>query len=160
MEIEEEYEYCPVCYKNHGQAFNGILQLRNPSEEILELLESEIARFHDKKSYCLGKKIVPNGYDYKTSSSQFARHLGKVLQQKSGGEYKETMRLVTRSRQTSKDLYRTTILFRVPDFKKGDIVDYKGKDVKVLNIGTSVYVQDIKTNRKQQAKYQDIKANR
>ena len=153
----EAIDYCPVCYQVHGQAYNGILQLRNPSKELIELVDKQIESAHEKRAYCIKIMELKNGVDYFFSSASFTKHLGKFLQQRFGGEYKETARLVTRSNETSKDLYRLTILFRVPDFKKGDIVDYKGREVKVLNFGPKVFIQDIKTSKKQQARYEDIR---
>ena len=138
MDTEEEYDCCPVCYEDHGQAFNGILQLRNPTDDILRLIEYEIAKNHSKGWYCIKKYRVNNGFDYNFNAAQFARYIGKKLQQISGGQTEITARLVTRSRQTSKDLYRITVLFRVPKHKKGDVVSYKGRDVKILNFGTKV----------------------
>ncbi len=156
MDAKEEYGWCPVCYQEHGQAFNGILQLRNPTDEVLLLIENEIKKKHSKGWYCLKKNYVHNGFDYHFNASQFAKFIGKKLQQTAGGQLEITARLVTRSRQTSKDLYRITVLFRVPKHKTGDIVNYKGKDVKILNFGKKVYVQDIKSNIKQQIPYNRI----
>ncbi len=156
MEVLEEYDYCPVCYEIHGQAFNGVLQLRNPTDKVLELIEEENIKNHEKSWYCLKKQAVPNGFDYHFNTAQFTRYMGKRLQQITGGQIEITARLVTRSRQTSKDLYRITVLFRVPKHKKGDVVNYKGRDVKILNFGKKVYVQDVKTNTKQQIPYDRI----
>ena len=156
MELEEEYDCCPVCYEDHGQAFNGILQLRNPTDEVLKLIEDEINKNHGKGSYCLKKYYVHGGFDYQFNTAQFTRYIGKKLQQFFGGQLEITARLVTRSRQTSKDLYRITVLFRIPKHKKGDVVGYKGRDVKILNFGAKVYIRDIKTNKKQQVPYDRI----
>lgn len=153
----EKIEFCPVCYKVHGQAYNGILQLRNPSDEIILFIDGEIRKAHAEKKYCIGMVEIKNGIDYHFSSASFARGLGKKLQGRFGGELAETARLVGRSRETSKDLYRVTVLFRYPGFRKGDIVRYKGMDVKVVNFAKKAYVLDVNTNKKYSARYSDIK---
>ncbi len=155
--MEQDYDSCPVCSKNHGQAYNGILQLRNPTDEILRFIEDEIFKEHEKGNYCIKTNIVRNGVDYYLAKSQFVRSLGKKLLQIFGGEFLETAKLVTKNRQTSKDLYRTTVLFRYPCFKKGDIVSYKGRDVKIINFAKKVYVLDLKTNKKENVRYEYIK---
>ncbi len=152
----EVIDYCPICYKVHGQAYNGVFQLRNPSQEIIDFIDKEILKYHDKNAFCIKIIEVKNGIDYHFSSGAFTKRLGHSLRQRFGGQLIETSRLVTRSKETSKDLYRVTVLFRVPDFKKGDIVNFKGHESIVLNLGNRVYIRDTKTNRKQQAKYEDI----
>ena len=156
MDVRDEYDGCPVCYNDHGQAFNGILQLRNPTDEVLKLIEDELIKVHSKSWYCLKKQAVKNGYDYQFNNSQITRYIGKRLQQTTGGQLEMTARLVTRSKETSKDLHRITILFRIPKYKKGDVVDYKGHDVKILNFGKKVYIQDVKTHKKQEVAYDRI----
>jgi len=154
----ETLDCCPVCYEDHGQAYNGILQLRNYDESIIRFIDSELEKGHSKGKYCIKLIEFKGGIDYMFSSASFTRHIGKLLLQRFGGEFKETARLVTRSKETSKDLYRLTVLFRVPKFKKGEIVSYKGREVKILNFGNKVYISDIRTNKKERVPYGRINA--
>ena len=102
MNPRDEYDGCPVCFQDHGQAFNGILQLRNPTDEVLKLIEDELIKVHGKSWYCLKKQAVKNGYDYQFNNSQVTRYIGKRLQQTTGGQLEITAKLVTRSKQTSR----------------------------------------------------------
>jgi len=120
-------------------------------------IKEELNKATEKGIYCIKQEDVRNGIDYKLTSAQFVRRLGKSLINKFGGELKETTRLVTRDNQTGKDLHRVSVLFRIPKFKKGDIVFYKSKEVKILNFGKKVFVVDVKTNKKQQVPYHRIK---
>jgi NMD protein affecting ribosome stability and mRNA decay len=151
-----QYTICTNCRKLYGQAFNGILQLRNPNEEILEFVKNELKKGREKGYHCNKEDDVTNGRDYQLTDSQFTRNMGKALQNKFGGELLETAKLVTRSKETSKDLYRITVLFRYPKFKKGDIVEYKGRDVKVINFAKKVYVEDLHSHKKEQADFDKI----
>lgn len=150
------YTICPNCKKSYGQAFNGILQLRNPNEDILNFVKNELKKGREKGYHCNKQSEVTNGMDYQLTDSQFTRNVGKALQNKFGGELVETAKLVSRSRETSKDLYRITVLFRYPLFKKGDIVDYKGREVKVINFANKVYVEDMQTHKKEQVEFNKI----
>ena len=151
------YTICPNCSKLLGQAYNGILQLRNPTPEITKYVADELRKGVLKNVHCIKEQDVTNGRDYQMTDAQWTRSLGRRLQDKFGGELEETAKLVTKSRETSKDLYRTTVLFRYPNFRKNDIVLYKGRKVKVINFLKKVYVQDIKTNKKDNVIYDQIK---
>ena len=154
--IKIEYTVCKYCGKLKGQAFNGILQLRNPTEEITAFVEAALDKATSKGVFCTAKNDVRNGIDYKLTDSRFVRKVGKLLQNSFGGEIKETTRLITRDNQTGKELHRVTVLFKVPSFKKGDIVKYKGGQVRILNMGKKVFVEDMKTKRKHQLSYDKI----
>lgn len=147
------YTVCSNCSRAFSQAYNGIMQLRNPTDEIYKYVKTEMRKAVAKNVHCIKEEKVTNGYDFKFTDAQFTRNLGRKMQNVFGGELVETARLVTKSKETSKDLYRVTVLFRYPKFKKGDIVSYKGREVKVINIGKKVYVIDIKSNKKDQINY-------
>lgn len=151
------YTLCPKCSRQDSQSFNGILQLRNPTEEMVSFVETEIRKGADRGCYCNKETEVTNGIDYNITSAQFTRELGRKLRDKYGGELIETAKLVSRSKETSKDLFRITMMFRYPKFNKGDIIDYKGRQVRVLNLSGKVYVQDIKSSKKQQINYKDLR---
>ncbi|MBN2421364.1 hypothetical protein JXB27_03745 [Candidatus Woesearchaeota archaeon] len=155
--VKIEYTICKYCSKMLGQAFNGILQLRNPTQEIKQFVKEELKKAFSKGFHCIKEDEVQNGVDYMMTDAQFTRNLGKKLQNVFGGELVETAKLVSRSKQTSKDLYRITVLFRLPKFKKGDIVNYKGREFKVINFSKKVYVEDVETKKKEQINYKDIR---
>ncbi|HME87528.1 MAG TPA: NMD3-related protein [Candidatus Nanoarchaeia archaeon] len=150
------YTICPNCSKLLGQAYNGILQLRNPTKEILKFTQDELKKATKKNVHCIKEEDTVNGMDYRITDAQWTRAMGKNLQGTFGGELKETAKLVSRSRETSKDLYRVTMMFRYPWFKKGDVVSYRGREVIVLNFAKKVYIQDVKTNKKSQVPYDQI----
>ena len=68
----------------------------------------------------------------------------------------ESAKLFSRDRQKSQGIYRVNVLLRWPTFKKGDIIKYKGMDIKVKNIGKKVFGVDVKTGNKYQINYKDL----
>jgi nonsense-mediated mRNA decay protein 3 len=134
--------------------------LRNPTKEVLQFVKDELKKATEKNVHCIKEQDVVNGRDYHLTDAGFTRNLGKKLQNVFGGELVVTAKLVSRSRETSKDLHRVTVLFRVPKFKKGDIVSYKGREVQVINFSKKVYVLDLKTNKKEQVAYEKIQSIR
>ena len=110
--------------KTHNPAyFEGILQLRNPSQEAVDFIEKQV----DKAvNVHIAKTLeIKNGIDIYLSSNSFLMKLGKKLQKEFGGNIKVSSTLHTKSRQTSKELYRVTFLIELPVFKKGDVIAVK-----------------------------------
>jgi len=140
-----------------GQAFNGVLQIRNPTKEVTEFVKTSLDKSAKKGIFCIKEIKQKNGTDYKLTDGGFTRKIGRSLQTTFGGELIITARLVTRDKQSQKDLYRVTAMFKVPPFKKGDIVKYKGRDVKILNLEKKVYIEDVKSKKKEQIPYDKIR---
>ena len=138
---------------DNPQYFEGNLQLRDPTEEIISFVLDEI----DKGDVHIAKQTkLKNGLDLYLSSNKFLRSLGKKLQAKFGGEVKESATLHTRSRQTSKDLYRVTLMFRPINFKVGDIITYREEQYRVMSLGKKVNLRSMKTAKKAMIYYKDL----
>src|SRR3989344_8709408 len=101
--------------------YEGKLQLRNPSEKVLDYVEDAIAR--DGKVFIAKKDKLKNGYDLQLSSQNFLRNIGRKLQDKFSGELMLSSKLAGRSK-SGKDLYRVNVLFRMYSFRKGSTVTY------------------------------------
>jgi len=82
--------------------------------------------------------------------------LGNRLQQRFGGQITVSTKLHTRHRQTSKELYRVNVLFRMPKFKKGDIIEYKGDKIKIISMHKKVFAKDVKTGKKLNLNFKDL----
>ena len=126
--------------------FEGILQLRNTCTDVLDFAIMEIKK-NDPEG--ISKvKLVANGFDVYVKKQRFLRSLGTKLQKKFHGQILISKRLHTRSRETSRDLYRVNLLFRPSPFKRGDIIDYKGDKIIVLAVHKKILAKDIKTGKK------------
>ncbi len=138
----------------HKGYFEAILQIRNPIEDVYKEIEQSIARRND----VFVAKVIESkhGNDYYLSSNQYAQALGKSLQRQFGGELKVTSKLFSRDKMTSKNLYRLTILLRLPKVSIGDIVTIGSDDFKILEFGNKVRIQDIKSGKKSYCNYADL----
>src|SRR3990172_9559423 len=103
------------------QYFEGVLQLRNFTPEVLAWVRKRTVL--DKRAVISKEARVPGGVDVYFTDQHYMQALGKKLRERWQGEYKVSYRLHTMSHLTSKELYRITILFRMLDFKVGDVVD-------------------------------------
>ena len=134
--------------------FEGILQLRNVDNEVIDFVVKEIERTEDTQIAKVKK--ITNGYDIYVSRQRFLRSLGNKLQGKFGGQLIISKKLHTRSRMTGRELFRVNALFRMPNFKKGDIIKYKGDEIKVITLHKKVLAKDVKTGKKLNLSFKDI----
>jgi len=93
-----------------NQYYEAIIQIRPQREEVIAFALANIAK---RKDVFISKTIkLKTGIDIYISSQRFARALGVQLKRRFRGEVKITRRLYGVSRETSKTLYRVTVLFR------------------------------------------------
>lgn len=135
--------------------FEGILQLRHPTKEIVQFVREEIAK--SGRAHIAKEKKVRNGLDVYVSSQHFLQVFGRKLKEKFGGTLVTSCRIQTCSHLTSKDLYRVSVLFEPLSFKKGDVVKIHNELWKVLLINNQVQLQNIVSGEKRWFKLEYVK---
>jgi len=99
-----------MIYTN-SRYYEGILQIRPNNKEILVYVKNEIEKaghvFISREIY---KKF---GTDLYLTNKYFLVQLGRKLKQRFPGTIKRSRSLYKTSRMTSKQVYRTTICFRL-----------------------------------------------
>ena len=120
----------------HSKYFQGILQLRNVKEEMLDYLDNWLGK-RDKDEVSIVKK-VKGGMDFYFISNKSLAAIGKKMFEVFGGEMKTTATLHTRDKQKSRDLYRMTVMLRFLDFSKGDTVVVEEVVYKVKSISKNI----------------------
>ena len=138
----------------HSNYFEGILQLRNPTQAVLDFVQQNVSR---QEGVFMSKQLkVKNGWDLYLSSQRFMRKLGKMLQEHFGGELIVSAKLFTRHHQTSREVYRVNVLFRLYPFKKGQVVVHRGENLKILFLGKKVGVKNMDTGKRMQLPYAEL----
>ena len=133
--------------------YQGILQLRDVNEEILNFVANQIKKRDD---VAVTKTVkLQNGVDLYITSQKFIKILGKKLRDSFGGEIKVSAKLHTRSK-TGKDLFRVNVFFRMPKYKRGDIIEIRGDKVKLLQTGNRTFALDLKTGRRIKIRNDDL----
>ncbi len=136
----------------HPLYYEAILQLRNPNKQVLNLVKGEVKR---KKVGVAKIEKVKNGYDYYLADQRFARQAGKKLKSKFKGILKVTAKLYSISRQTGKQIYRLTVLYRRPSFKVGDVIVIQGEKMRIKSMGKEV-VGILESGKKVKYKFKDL----
>ncbi len=130
----------------HANYYEAILQLRNPDDELIGFVNDAIKAQTDVT--LAKRKKVKNGFDYYLSSNRFAIELGRHLYRSFGGDLKITKKLFSQHRQTSKVLYRMTVLLRMAPFKVGDFILLEGNAYLLTSFTKKTYVaQNLETSK-------------
>jgi len=147
----------------HGAYFEGVLQLRNSTPELVQWVQTQTAK--DKKSLITKElKIrgnaanIKGGVDLYFSNQHYLQALGKKMREKFFGEYKLSYTLHTRSHITSKDLYRITILFRQAFHKRGERVYIDNEEHEIIQIGRRIITRKIVSGKKQHWTVEEFEA--
>jgi len=108
--------YNPI--NKHEKYYEAVIQLRNPSPELINLINNQLRKNPD----AFISTIIPlrDGFDIYISSQRFARNLGNKMKKAfKNSELKISRKIVTRNRQTSRDVYRASVFFKLPPEEKG-----------------------------------------
>ncbi len=143
------YTVCRFCSKAGTDYFEGILQLRNASERIKDLIVAEIAKRATKGVHITQEKVVKGGYDLYLTSNSFLKAFAKQANNQYGGELKISAKLFSRDKLTSKEMFRVNALLRFPDFTKGDVVVIENRVIAVSSVaGKKLYGTDLSTGKR------------
>lgn len=138
----------------HDGYFEGILQLRNPDDEITNFILKEMGK---RKNVLITKQTkVGDGLDLYFTDQHFLQNLGKKLSHRFCGELKISQKIFTRNRQTSRDVYRVNVFFRYIPLKIGSVVKVRGEDFKVMKLGTKVTIKNMKTGKNSFVKFDQM----
>jgi len=126
--------------------FEGILQIRNGNNELLDWIYDKIKA--DKKAKVTKAKKVTNGADLYITDQHYLQNLGRKIQEHQTGILKVSRRLHTQDKVTSRHVYRVTVLFKAVPFKRGDIATVHGEKVQIVYVDKKAQVKDLKTGAK------------
>ncbi len=132
----------------HSRYYEGILQLRNPTPELIAWVRKTVKA--EGKSLICEEKKVTNGIDMKFSSQRYLRALGKRLKERFTGELKLSRTLHTISKVTGKRLYRVTVMFRLLKYKKGMILEIDGEQWQIIAVDHRARIKNLTSGEKKE----------
>ena len=136
--------------------YEGILQIMNPKDEIVDYVYKDIAKCDSKKINIT--KIVEHklSWDIYFSSQKYTQLIAKKLHNIFGGTISISSRVHTRDTKKNKDLKRISVLYIVPDFAVNEVVEINSKAIKITGIHRMVTGNDIETGKKVAFEYKNI----
>ncbi len=140
-----EITYCNVCSKKQGDYFEGILQIRNIDENIMQFIKKYC---QDHKIFIIEEEQVKNGYNLKISDKKKVHNLISALHKTFGGITKENAQVFSQDRQTSKVVYRVNFYYEAPDYKLGDVIKIDNKVLLINKISKTISGIDLKTGKR------------
>jgi len=116
--LKESYEFpikinfsiCNTCKKRNTQYYEATIQIRPKSEKVLKFVKDDIK--FKKDVFITKQESLKFGYNIYITSQSYAKNLASLLKKKFNAEIKITYTLF--GRKQGKDVYRSTILIRLP----------------------------------------------
>ncbi|MBN2567673.1 hypothetical protein JXB02_06350 [Candidatus Woesearchaeota archaeon] len=144
MDVKQKKSSLPPNY------YQGTLQLRRPTEEIVVFVERAFAKERRKNPDVFVSKVTKHtsGLDLYVTSNRFLRTLVTRLEKEFGGRVKLSPRLFSKDRQTGKELHRLTALFEPFEFLAGDVINAFGHNYLVAHAGRRVSCVDLSTGKR------------
>jgi len=139
-------QMCEPCSRQRSDYFEAIVQLRNQTsggrstgeglETVDALILDSIEEFGrpEQMGFLTKSGKVKGGMDYYVGSVALARSVTRILRERLGATLTESKSLV--GMKDGRDLYRWTILARLPSMKTGDVVLYEN-DLYIMRSVTS-----------------------
>jgi NMD protein affecting ribosome stability and mRNA decay len=115
---------CDFGQKQKTGYFEGILQLRNPSDESKKFIEDDLRSVAHKGVFISKAVDVKNGVDLYFTNKNHMRLLAQRLHNRFGGTLKINSQLFSHNHETSKDIFRVNAYVELPLFKKGDVISF------------------------------------
>ncbi len=130
----------------HPEYYEGILQLRDCSKEILDWVVNKVKK--EKKARISKIKKVRGGFDLYFSDQHYMQRIGKKLKETFPGIMKKSSKVFTFSRVTSKTVHRVNVLFRSLPVKINQTFKYLGEQVKLTKVNKKMVTLMSKDGKK------------
>lgn len=167
VEVKVNKNVCNECSKYASGYYEAVIQLRAEerflsSEEIKtadSIIENRIEKLsrENRMAYISQRVNIKEGIDYYIGSYKAARKLTESLKNRLGGVVKESPRLMGHDKSTGKDLFRIWILLRLPNFFKGDFVEYNEFVAQITNFdGDKIYLKYLESSGRISVPWRDV----
>ncbi len=149
--LKIKYVCCTTCARAKTHYYEGTLQLRGSNEHIIEQVHQFIIKDAEKikeKGVFITKiEKVTKGIDYYFTKQQYLPILMKKLVKHFGAVAKTHGELFSKSRLTSKEIYRVNASVRLPDYSVGTVISYKGRLFQLTHLKKYCTAKDLMTGR-------------
>jgi nonsense-mediated mRNA decay protein 3 len=146
-EVRVQRIACDMCSRESGGYFEAIIQIRAagrfPTEEekrrcsaiAREAMES-MKKKGDRLAFISDYQEQKEGIDLYMGSMNASRQVCRMIISELGGSFAESPTLV--GMKDGKNLYRITFAMRLPEFRPGDIIRFRGRIIQIRSSGKKV----------------------
>lgn len=142
---------CRRCSRASRGYYEAVLQVRSStgevSEEDVERVAEEARSLAEgatgDKPFLSKAEEVKGGVDVYLGDSQMAKRLAHRLKDEMGAETTQSASLV--GRQDGREVHRPTYLVRLPRFREGDVLRFRGRRYAVRSTGKRVDLVDVES---------------
>lgn len=155
-----ETTICERCRTQGTKYFEAVLQIRPAREDVLEFVRAEIHKQEHKGVFNNKETEVEDGLDIEITNQTYAKVLAKKVTDHFGGTMKKNEKLFSRSRKTSRDIFRLAVKIELPLFSKGDMLVHAGKHYQITSTGKTLSLMDLETGQKTSLPWNDSHRNK
>ncbi|MFI5383796.1 MAG: 60S ribosomal export protein NMD3 [Methanosarcina thermophila] len=146
-EVRIQRTACDMCSRESGRYFEAIIQIRAagrfPTEGeksrcmaiAREAMES-MKRKGDRLAFISEVLEQKEGLDLYMGSMNASRQVCRLITSELGGSFSESPTLV--GMKDGRNLYRITFSMRLPEFRPGDVIRFRGKIIQIKSSGKKV----------------------
>ena len=140
-ELRVTYGACNRCSRQYGTYYEATIQFRGgrrpPSEEELTHVEEYVQRRFDESNaengFITSMGRIHKGVNFVLGDKTLAKEVARELQQHFGGSFQESHSQA--GRRDGVDIYRSTYLIRLPEYRNGDFVEFQEKVYLLEKVG-------------------------
>jgi nonsense-mediated mRNA decay protein 3 len=146
-EVRIQRTACDICSRESGGYFEAIIQIRAagrlPGEEekrrsvaiAREAMES-MRKKGDRLAFISDILEQKEGVDLYMGSMNASKQVCRLITSELGGSFTESPTLV--GMKDGKNLYRITFAVRLPEFRPGDVIRFRGRIIQIKSSGKKV----------------------
>jgi nonsense-mediated mRNA decay protein 3 len=146
-EVRVQRTSCDMCSRESGGYFEAIIQIRAsgrfPTEEekircsaIVREAMGSMRKKGDRLAFISYAQEQKEGIDLYMGSMNASRQVCRLIVSELGGSFSESPTLV--GMKDGKNLYRITFAVRLPEFRPGDVIRFRGRIIQIKSSGKKV----------------------
>ncbi len=124
LPVRLSYRQCDYGQKEKTGYYEGILQIQNEHDDVLNFIEKKFMKVAGKGVFVTKTQKTKKGIDLYVTNKHFLRIIGQQIIEHFGGTLDLNPQLFSRDHLASKHIYRLNALVVLPTFKKGDVISY------------------------------------
>ena len=142
---------CPKCSKQGTKYFEGVLQVRNMTDDILAFIQKDLMKQRSRGVH-INKEVDIDGtgmnMDYYCTDKGYMKVLAEKLKKEFGAIIKHNAQLFTIDWETSKNVYRLNILVQFTKYHKNDVIKLNKQLYKIISMDEKIHATNLETHNK------------